>query len=216
MQNHLEQLRQTFPHKFPVYYVLLQNANLSYELFPDSSVSLPERKDVQRFGKFIKPYLRDRVLDVGIGPMPLPGYFSNPKGFELIGLDPITLPWSHVLEACAEFMPFENDYFSAVVFATSLDHVCDTARSISESYRVLKPDGSVLVWMSDNSHLPPQHGIVEIQGIPFVVPPGAIDPFHMRNESYERTIGKFNFAGFELKQLNDSPKSEIFMRFGKK
>lgn len=216
MRPHLEQLRQAFPHKFGLYYVLMQNANMSYELFPESSVSLPERDDVQRFARFIKPYLHDRVLDIGIGPMPLPGYFSNPKGFELIGLDPCAMPWSHVVEACAEFMPFENAYFDAIVYATSFDHLCDTARSLKETYRVLKPDGNVLLWMSDNSDRKPQSGIVDVQGVPFVVPPGAVDPFHMTNDSHPLVIGKFTFAGFKLADLRDKTRTEIFMRFEKK
>ena len=151
----LAQLRQAFPHKFGLYYCLLMNATTSYKIFPESSVSLPERLDVQKFGKFIKPYLHNNVLDVGIGPLPLPGYFSNPKGFNLIGLDPIAMPWSHVVEACAEFMPFEDEYFDAIVYATSFDHLCDSTKALKETYRVLKPDGNVLLWMSDNAHLQP-------------------------------------------------------------
>ena len=212
----MEQLRQAFPHKFPLYFVLMVNANFSYELFPDSSVSIPERPDVQKFGRFIKPHLHDRVLDIGIGPLPLPGYFSNPKGFQLIGLDPVAMPWSHVIEACAEFMPFEDEYFDAIIYATSFDHLCDTATALRETYRVLKPNGQVLLWMSDNSHLQPQSGIVEIRGVPFVVPPGAVDPFHMTQESAAHVVGKFDFAGFKLEDFRDKPKTETFMRFGKK
>jgi len=212
----LTQLKLAFPHKFPLYQTLLHNARLSYTYLPESSVSMPDRPDVLRFAAFCRSYLHGKVLDVGIGPLLVPGYYKDPEDFELIGIDVDDygeIP--HTFPACAEFMPFSDEYFDVIVFGTSLDHVCDISRSLKETHRCLKPDGSVLVWMSDTSHIPPMHGIVDIQGIYFCVPPGAVDPFHMRNDSLETVIGQFLFAGFELVQNSQKNKNEIFLRFGK-
>lgn len=217
MNTPLEQLKAAFPYKFPLYYVLLQNANLSYQLLPESSVSLPDRPDVQRFGKFCNSHLHGRVIDIGIGPMLVPGYYLNAEGLELIGLDVVEYKdVPHTVEACAEFMPFPDNFCDVVVYGTSLDHLCDVARGLKQTYRVLKPGGNVLVWMSDTSHVPNMQGIVEIQDIYFCVPPGAVDPFHMRRDSLETVLAQFDYAGFKLVQDSQKNKNEIFLRFRKK
>lgn len=212
----LEQLKLAFPHKFPLYQTLLHNANASYTYLPEGSISLPERPIVKRFAEFCRSYFKNNVLDVGIGPMPVPGYYQGAEGFNLIGIDVIEFTdMSHTLEACAEFMPFPDEFFMAVVFGTSLDHVCDVARSLKETYRVLEPKGNVLVWMGDISHVSPRHGIVEIKGIYFCIPPGADDPFHMRRDSTETVIGQFEYAGFTLAENINETGNSVFLRFKK-
>jgi len=212
----LEQLKHEFPHKFPLYMCLLHNALISYRLLPESSVSFPDRPDVIHFAEFCKPHLHKRVLDVGIGSLLIPGYYKGTDEFELIGIDVIEYnDTAHIMEACAEFMPFPDNFCDVVVYGTSLDHLCDIARGLKETYRVLKPDGHVLVWMADTSHIKPMQGIVEIQGIYFCVPPNAHDPFHSTNESTKETIERFEFIGFKLEELSEKNKNEVFMRFTK-
>ena len=148
--------------------------------------------------------------------MLVPGYYLNAEDFELIGIDVVEykdIP--HTIEAWAEFIPFPDEFCDIIVFGTSLDHVCDVARSLKEAHRVLKPDGKVLVWMSDTSHVSSKQGIVEIQGIPFCVPPGAVDPFHIRNDSLETVLAQFDYVGFKLIQDSQKNKNEIFLRFEK-
>ncbi len=50
---------------------------------------------------------------------------------------------------CGEFMPFQDEQLDAVIFATSIDHLCSVPYTIKETYRVLRAGGKVIVWMSD-------------------------------------------------------------------
>lgn len=210
----LTQLKLAFPHKFPLYQTLLHNAQILHQ-YSTGSISMPDRPDVVRFANFCKPHLRGVVLDVGIGPLPVPGYYKGAEDFELIGIDVVAYyDTEHILEACAEFLPFQNEYFDTIIFGGSLNHLCDMARSLHETYRVLKPDGNVLVWLSDQSNIKTQ-GIVEIAGVYYCTPPGAISPFTMRHMNTETVINKFNFVKFELNEKSIKTKSEIFLRFKK-
>ena len=50
---------------------------------------------------------------------------------------------------CAEFIPCRSKVFDTVIFATSLDHVCDLETTIEETHRVLSEDGVVILWVSE-------------------------------------------------------------------
>ncbi len=50
-------------------------------------------------------------------------------------------------------MPFQDEQFDGVIFATSLDHLCSVQYTVKETYRVLRMGGKVIVWMSDRSEL---------------------------------------------------------------
>jgi SAM-dependent methyltransferase len=82
-----------------------------------------------------------------------PGYleFEDPQGFVLCGLDPMDdrhlFGW-HVM-GCAEMTPFTDAQFQRVVYATSLDHVCDLEHATRETVRIVAPGGRVVIWMGD-------------------------------------------------------------------
>lgn len=211
----LEQLKAAFPHKFALYQTLLHNAQIALIHGQTGAISPPDRPDVIRFGAFIRPHLRGNVLDVGIGPIPVPGYYKDAEDFQLIGIDVIDqIETSHTLDACAEFLPFPDEFFDVVLFGGSLNHLCDIARGLKETHRVLKPEGTVLVLMSDINKSY-KAGIVEVSGIYYCIPPGAVSPTCMEHHSAETIIDKFTYAGFELKETNQDDKSQIHMRFGK-
>ncbi|NLJ94378.1 MAG: methyltransferase domain-containing protein [Clostridiaceae bacterium] len=50
-----------------------------------------------------------------------------------------------VVDAYAEDLPFEEAMFSTVLFLTSLEFVNDTEQAIAEAFRVLKPNGSLII-----------------------------------------------------------------------
>ena len=53
------------------------------------------------------------------------------------------------IKGCAEFLPLPDGGVDVVVFATSLDHVCDLDATLREVRRVLAAGGRCCVWMSD-------------------------------------------------------------------
>jgi SAM-dependent methyltransferase len=91
-----------------------------------------------------------RVLDVGAGPMPGGTAFED---IELWCLDPLypaylqlgfTLHyWDRVrlVNAFAETMPIEDQFFDVVISVNAIDHVDDFFQTATEIRRVLKNDG---------------------------------------------------------------------------
>jgi ubiquinone/menaquinone biosynthesis C-methylase UbiE len=105
--------------------------------------------------KFILSHIDSgRLLDVGCGLLEVPGYldFEDKSKFEFFGIDPIEDRSFRGIRivGCSEFMPFEDEQFDVLIFATSLDHVCSLGYTISESYRILVDGGKVMIWMSDH------------------------------------------------------------------
>ena len=174
--------------------ILNQNADISYAILKESSVSIEGREDVAKFRGFIeKNYNNGKVLDLGCGPLAWPDYL--PKGTEEVyGIDPKPSEFSGIfILGMAEQLPFGNNFFDDVVCATSLDHVLDVDRAIAEVSRVLKSHGKFLVWC--NKELPlkvkakvtikkylnyilPRYWETD-NGYMFEIPRGAMDAFHI-------------------------------------
>jgi SAM-dependent methyltransferase len=215
--DHHRLLRTRYGQAYFLNQVLNQNGWLSYQLLASGSLSLEHREDVARFGRFLETQIpQGRLLDVGCGLLPLPAYlcFSEAGAHELVGLDPIrddAFQGFRVV-GCSERMPFADASFDALVFATSLDHVCDLNDTLLEARRVLRPNGRLVVWLSDRSttwkerlmrrlaswkyriwglptHIPEGQSIqigryvLYDNGTVLLVPPGGVDPFHSYFES---------------------------------
>jgi SAM-dependent methyltransferase len=218
--------------------VLNNNGFVSYSQLPDGSLSLSSRQDVARFRSFIQSQVAGGVvLDVGCGPLPLAGYldFSDKSPYCFIGIDPIdgTSYDGFRIVGASELLPIQDATVDAVIFGTSLDHVCNLERSIRESKRVVRPDGRILVWMSDNSRSLIQRAKSWITdmvnsirvGYPvrryrvysnftvLEIPRGAVDPFHSYFESPEKIVRKFGRVGLHLVQREDHSRDEIFLSF---
>lgn len=102
-------------------------------------------------GKAINKWLPTNgvCLDIGCGLLPKPYYMKVADTVEWHGID----PWDEGVrrnfvfrQGIAERLPYLDDYFDGVCFATSLDHVKDVDESIKEASRVLKKDGCIFVW----------------------------------------------------------------------
>lgn len=147
-------LRTHWPRRYRLYRTLCNNGFVSYHELADGSVSLPNRPDVAEFARFLATHIPAdaTVLDVGCGPLAKPGYLAllNGQGTRFIGLDiyPSAFEGARII-GCAEFLPLPDRSLDAVVFATSLDHVCDLDKTFHEVRRVLKPDGVCCIWMSE-------------------------------------------------------------------
>lgn len=149
-------LFKQFKNKYLLNKVLNNNGYLGYHFLQEGSLSLPGREDVSDFKKYILSQIsHGKILDVGCGILDLPGYldFERKEAFEFYGVDPIDdKSFKGVrVTGCAEFMPFQDNFFDVLILATSLDHVCSVEQTISEACRVLSKDGKVMIWMADHS-----------------------------------------------------------------
>jgi SAM-dependent methyltransferase len=173
--------------------ILNENAEVSYKILVSSSLSIEGRKDVEAFKKFIESnYTNGAVLDLGCGPLEWPAYL--PKDIEkAYGIDPLDSKFKGMFyTGVAEYMPFANKTFDSIICGTSLDHVFDLDKTVSEVARTLKTDGKFLVWTNCElkfktkmivrwmwcmNYITPRYETTECGHI-FKVPKGAVDPFH--------------------------------------
>jgi len=132
-----------------------------------------------------------RILDIGCGPLPFALAFTD---CEIYGIDPLLdmygrmdFPvdkYSHRLTyvSCpAENMPFQDDFFDAIISSNAIDHVDDLARAAQEISRVLRPGGIVRFGIE-------QHA------------PRVLEPWLINDE----TIIK-HFGHLGIKKISESP-----------
>jgi ubiquinone/menaquinone biosynthesis C-methylase UbiE len=236
--NFDQKLFDVFKKDYLLNKVLNNNGYISYKFLQDGSISLPDRKEVLLFRRFLESnFFGRRILDAGCGIMDLPGYLMNfdTDEFELIGVDPIddNSFVGHRIVGCGEFVPLVDGSVDTIVFATSLDHVCNLDKTLAEAYRLLCSGGKVVVWMSDQScslvcqikrwlrcrfnsfklGYPLNKYRIYPNWTVLAIPSGGMDPFHSSLESPKKMKQKFSNAGFRLtKQLTYS-QNEVFLAF---
>jgi len=132
---------------------------------------LEERADHPVFRGFIADYAGTlpresplRVLEVGCGTGAV---LRQVQGFlhpdsELHGVDisekllsaarehsqGSTIHWAHLT---SHQLPFPGDFFDVVLMHTLLGHVPDTAEMLAEAFRVLRPNGRLLIFEADHA-----------------------------------------------------------------
>lgn len=196
--DHELMLLNKFSKDFILNKALNSNGHLSYYLLPEGSISLSDRQDVQTFASYVNAFHKSGViLDIGCGPLEVPGYLLplQDKGNDFYGVDPlpdIKFKGTKVI-GCCEYLPFEDESVDTLIFSTTIDHVCNLNQTFKEASRVLKKGGKVICWhWYDNQ--PFEHFKKRVKfffdrkkryypicnGITFVIPEGAQDPFHKR------------------------------------
>lgn len=89
-------------------------------------------------------------LDVGCGPVPLPGYVAaSSGGISWIGIDPIFSDVARqfpFVQALGEYLPFQSQVFDGVLYAFTVDHLADPLRSLERVRNIIKPQGKLYVW----------------------------------------------------------------------
>jgi ubiquinone/menaquinone biosynthesis C-methylase UbiE len=96
------------------------------------------------------------ILDVGCDDVNISStIFSNKCSY--IGLDPFSTSTSFRVVGVGEILPFKDSSIDNVVFNTSLDHILDYYEAVKEAFRVLKPEGYIiictLIWLQNTSIL---------------------------------------------------------------
>lgn len=93
--------------------------------------------------KTVLPHVRGKLLDIGCGTNELVGSYSG----EGVGVD--VYPWDNVdlvVENTAD-LPFEAASFDTVAIIAALNHIPNRQDVLREAYRVLRPNGQLLVTM---------------------------------------------------------------------
>lgn len=131
---------------------LQENGLASYSQAPEENLAVGDREDAKSFREYCA--LQGTVLDIGCGPQEFPSY-GKADNVRFVGIDPligIQPRKFEFVQALAEYLPFRDQSFDRVLFATSLDHVLSPQRSVLEACRVLKPNGKVLIWYGEDHH----------------------------------------------------------------
>lgn len=134
---------------------LQENGEIVYNKFPELNCAVKSRKDMDAFRKFCS--FHGTVLDVGCGPR-MPMYLENNKEVKLaIGIDPLISfdaaelsERVDLLSGMGEFLPFKDEAFDVISFATSFDHMIEPITALKEVKRILKKDGSICFWINDD------------------------------------------------------------------
>jgi SAM-dependent methyltransferase len=158
------------------------NGSVGYREDPQRNIAVGEREDALAFARFAG--LGGLVLDVGCGPQPWPAYFAFfSEDTRFVGVDPLVgaEPAEYTqLRALAEHLPFVDDAFDQVLFATTLDHFVAPERALAEATRVLKPGGTIDAWVGHKraDAPPPPESPAWYEALE--QPPGAHDLFHIK------------------------------------
>jgi len=151
-EKSLAYLRQSAPENFDEYMRCFQVGAASYEDLPPQSCSTPLHKEAVLFAKFLTPYLKGRILDIGCGPQSVPSYLASYPMDLLAGIDPLPPAEDHpfmFVQGFAELLPWPDSSFETIVYGTTIDHYYLLDRGISEAWRVLSPGGTVCVWITE-------------------------------------------------------------------
>ncbi len=115
--------------------VLQDNGVSAYDADPEHNLAVGERSDFMAFGEFCG--LAGDVLDVGCGPQAWPTHFSAaPPQTRFVGVDPLVgeRPADYAqVRGLAEHLPFADNVFDHVVFATTIDHFVDPVAALQEA-----------------------------------------------------------------------------------
>lgn len=132
--------------KWDTWQKLQDNGLLSYTTAPEFNLSIGDRKDAQAFKAFARA--SGLILDIGCGPQVLPSYL--PESGEVVGMDPLIGQQPRgfsFLQGIGEYLPFPDETFDHILYASSLDHMINPKRSLAEAARCLVPGGHIHLWI---------------------------------------------------------------------
>ena len=126
----------------------------SYEKSPVGVFSVDECTEAQEVGNFLRDNVEGKCLDVGCGLLPEPAYMKEQPDITFFGIDPFDDKIERKFKftcGIGEELPYFNETFDCVLFASTIDHMIDPQLALKEAYRVLKPGGSLVIWYSERN-----------------------------------------------------------------
>lgn len=202
---------------------LQKNGVTSYESSPENNLGVGYRKDFIQFANFCD--FDGLILDVGVGPQQIPTHieFNTKENATFVGIDPLEgiqpkkFPF---IKALGEYLPFKDNLFDQVLFVTTLDHFIDPRKALIEAKRVVKENGSILIWLGEKDKNAPKPKVSPEWYQSLNVPEGAEDPFHFKRFSISEFKGYLQEV--ELKIVDekfievDQWRTNCFYRVSKK
>lgn len=160
---------------------LQSNSMVIYQHDPSNNLAVGERPEALRFRDFCQ--LTGHVLDVGCGPQAWPAYLQGYPENLVHGIDPyepMEVPRFKRVIGLGEYLPYPAEMFDRVLYATSLDHFIDPARTLSEAARVCRKNGRVMLWTGER--IVPRSGsrVSPEWYTRLKIPEGANDLFHFK------------------------------------
>jgi SAM-dependent methyltransferase len=184
--------------EWKTWHQLQENGLVGYREDPKSNLGVGQREDFTSFARFCG--FSGQVLDVFVGPQKCPSHFEfwEDKTVSFVGVDPLVGDQPRdfaFVQGLAEYLPFADHWFDQVLFVTSLDHFIDPRPALREARRVVKPGGSILIWIGEKDKSAPRPARSADWYERLQVPPGAEDRFHFKRftmselEFYMQQIG---------------------------
>jgi len=178
---------------------------------PTLSFSVDENYSSNEVSDFIKKSLFDGTcLDIGCGVMPVPSYMKGTSSVEFMGIDPYFGDYERkfpFVQGISELLPFEDNCFNGILFATSLDHVLNPIKTLEESFRVLKNQGIIFIWYFDRKidfrYIFWKMGIRK-----------KVDIHHIwcfRDASLMRLVEKAGFRNISIERFKNHPRNRMLM-----
>lgn len=197
---------------------LQQNAMVSYTEDPEHNLGVGDREDCLAFSEFCR--FTGLVLDVGCGPQPWPTYFRyHESSTKFIGVDPIIEEASKEFQqfrALGEDLPFRNNVFNHVCFATTMDHFIDIEHVLFEAGRVCKPTGEINIWIGEKQPDTPKPKVSFQWYKELIKPEDAYDVFHLKRlqiDEVERALDNNHYKVIENKTIRiDDYRLNYFIR----
>lgn len=153
--------------RYQIWRELLNREWSAYKESPVGVFSVDGYEIAEQVGQIIGQYSPLTCLDVGCGCLPMPSYMKTSNDIKWFGIDPFAgdqLRQFDFIQGCAESLPYPDEFFNGVLFASSIDHLFNPENALQEAHRVLKPSSHIFVWFSNRVNAP----VYESQGkIPF-------------------------------------------------
>jgi len=110
-----------------------------------------EGDEITRYiGEIIAQSSRGLFLDVGCGVLPSLDYMAaSGSDVNWIGIDPLLGDVARhfpFVQAVGEYLPFRDQTFDGVLFASTIYHQMDPRQSLERARRVIRPHGKLYVW----------------------------------------------------------------------
>lgn len=138
----------------------LNLSNFNGVIAPLYDLVLPKRKPVE-FLSLLNAQKGDIILEIGAGTGRIAKHYANSVN-DVTLLDPALnmlkrakkiVPNVKIVEGVSEKMYFNSNYFDKIVCYDSLHHWQDQVKGLKETFRVLKPGGTLIFMEVDISKI---------------------------------------------------------------